>query len=86
MASDRELLEELVGRARRTETRVTKLSNHIGVDAGEEKPVYHREISTLDVTNRKASLDDILAAVPDLGMNGVDVYCGKDYLLTISKP
>jgi hypothetical protein len=37
---DRKLLEEIADRARRTETRVTKVANHLGIDAGGEKPTW----------------------------------------------
>lgn len=83
--SDRELLEELLGRARRTETRVTTVANHLGVDAGGDKPVLNRTARTLHVPTRKTSLDDILAAIGARD-GAVGVYCGEDYLLTVNVP
>jgi hypothetical protein len=63
------LLQELVDRARRTETRVTRISTHLGVDAGGEKPQL--DGSFLLVPNIKVSLEDILDALR--GFNGPEV-------------
>lgn len=74
------LLREIADRARRTETRVTKIANHIGVDAGGEKPKLRG--NTLYVPSLKTSLEDIVTAIG--GYTGtVSVYCGDDYLATV---
>jgi hypothetical protein len=80
--SDRELLEEVVQRARRTETRVTKIANHVGVEAGETKPMFN-EFGELHITHRKTSLDELLAALPAGHKGRVDIYCGDDFIVTL---
>lgn len=82
--TDRQLLEELTDRARRTETRVTKIANHMEIDAGGEKPRYDSVGNLIRVPTRKVSLDDILAAVPHGSQVGISLYCGDDFLGTIA--
>lgn len=73
--NDRELMEEAVTRARRIETRVTLIANHLGVDAGEQtKPSYDATGNRLLIASRKTSLDDILTATPH-GSRGVTIMC-----------
>lgn len=79
--TDRQLLEEIADRARRTETRVTKVANHIGVDAGGEKP---RIVGVeLRIPTIKTSLEDILEAIRG-SSQPVTIRCGDDYLGCIS--
>jgi hypothetical protein len=78
--TDRELLTELADRARRTETRVTKIANHLGVDAGGEKPRLRGNV--LHVPSLKTSLEDIVAAIGSHS-GPVSVHCGDDYLATV---
>ena len=82
--SDRELIEEMADRARRTETRVTKIANHIGVDAGGAKPRYEAAGNLIRVTSPKTALDEIIAAVPHGSQVGISLYCGNDFLGTIA--
>ena len=78
--TDRELLEEMVDRARRTETRVTKVAHHLGVDAGGEKP--QRVGNDLYVPSMRTSLEDIVAAIGD--HDGIlSVHCNNDYVASI---
>lgn len=86
--SEAELLQEIADRARRTETRLTKLALHMGVDAGGEKPQLTKGGTRLQVPTRKVSLDDMMAAVPAFRRNdhGIDVYYGDDYVCTLSWP
>src|SRR6184192_2133157 len=51
--SDRELLKESVQRARRTETRVTMIVEHLGLNAGGEKPRFHAAGNLIQVPSRK---------------------------------
>lgn len=81
-SKSRELLQEIADRARRTETRVTKVANHLGVDAGGEMPILSDDRSRIFVPSRKASIDDIMLVAPAAAT--VDVYCGDDYLFTLS--
>jgi hypothetical protein len=83
-SDDRKLLNEIADRARRTETRVTKIANHMGIDAGGEKPSFNPVTHTLTVPSRRTSLEDIIAAVPTMHQNMVRVVCGDDYMLTFS--
>lgn len=78
--SDRELLLEIADRARRTETRVTKVANHLGVDAGGEKPKLRGNV--LQVPSLRVSLEDIVTAIGD-HTGPVSVHCGDDYLATV---
>lgn len=80
--SDRELLEELAGRARRTENKVTILSNHMGVDITQTKPVYDKEKRTVWVKTAKTSLEDILEAMGD-NVVVAQVFCGERFLATV---
>jgi hypothetical protein len=81
--ADRELLQEIADRARRTETRVTKVANALGIDAGGEKPKLRG--NALYIPSLKTSLEDIIAALGDHPSYGpVEVYCGEDYLAKVS--
>lgn len=78
--TDRELLEEIAQRSRRTETRVTVVANHIGADVG-TKPELRG--SRLCVPSPKITLADIVAALD--GHTGLfSVYCGDDYLAQVA--
>lgn len=81
-------IREIRDRVRRTETRVTKVANHLGVDAGNEKPVLKVKLRELHITSRKCTLDELLAAVPaaERSGEGIDVYCGNDYIATVCWP
>lgn len=78
----KELLQEIADRARRTETRVTKVANHLGVEAGGEKPVCQG--GRLYIPSRRVSLEDIIAAIPRNPEGSVSVYCGDDYIVTVA--
>jgi hypothetical protein len=80
---DRKLLNEIADRARRTETRVTKVANHLGIDAGGEKPSICG--SELRVPTIKTSLEDIIAAIGNFD-GPITIRCGDDYLGTIYAP
>jgi hypothetical protein len=77
--TDRQLMEETAQRARRIETRVTMIANHLGIDAGAERPVLRG--NTLYVNSLKTSLEDIVTAIGSYS-GQVSVYCGEDYVLT----
>lgn len=82
--TDRQLLEEIAQRARRTETRVTKVTEKLGIDAGNDKPVWDNVHGRVNVPSRKVSLDEMLGAVPLAArqiLDNIPVYCGEDYLL-----
>jgi hypothetical protein len=79
-----ELLGEVADRARRTETRVTKIANHLEVDAGGEKPRFHSAGNFIKVPSRKVSLEDILAAIPRGQETAISLYCGDDFLGSIA--
>lgn len=81
--TDRQLLEEIAQRARRTETRVTKIAKSMGIDGGNDKP--HIRDNTLYVPSPKTALEDILAVLRTYdGMAPVAVCCGNTYLATIT--
>ncbi len=74
------ILNELVERARRTETRVTKVANHLGVEAGGTKSRV--DGGRIIVPSRHTTLEDILKAAPS--NDRYEVYCGNDYLMTVN--
>lgn len=80
--SDRALLKESVQRARRTETRVTMIADHLGLDTGGNKPVYDPVRRVVQVRTPKVSLQDILEAIED-DVAMVQVFCGNEHLASI---
>lgn len=82
--TDRQLIEETLDRSRRTETRVTKIANHLGVEAGGNKPVFNDTTRTLDIPSRKTSLDDIIAAIGDRPGGSIAVYCDGQLLVMVT--
>lgn len=81
-----DLIKQIADRARRTETRVTMIAHHLGVDAGGEKPTW--EDGNLFIPSPMCSLKDCIAAVPGHFREGVDVFVrdGKgreDYLTSL---
>lgn len=79
---DDEALREMLDRARRTETKVTKIAEHIGVDSGVTRPVFKH--GRLYVTSRKTTLDDVIGAIPSNQRDQeVDVMCGDDLLMVV---
>lgn len=84
--SDREIAEETLGRLRRVETKTTKVANHLGVDAGGDKPELNDVTGVLQVPSRKVSLDDVLDAVRGRdGIVSIAVYCGTEFLMTFRR-
>jgi hypothetical protein len=82
--ADRKLLREVADRCRRTETRVTMVANHIGVEAGGSKPVFDAQNHRMVVASRKTSIDDVLDAIPRDHRGDVYVCVGDDYLMTVN--
>ena len=80
--SDRELLKESVQRARRTETRVTMIVEHLGLNSGGEKPVYDPVHRRVQVKTPKVSLEDVLAAIKEDCVM-VQVFCGDQFLASV---
>lgn len=80
--SDRELLVESAQRARRMETRVTKLVNHFGLDAGGDKPTYDKVHRVVQVKTPKTSLSDILDAIEGECVM-VQVFCNGQFLASV---
>ena len=76
-------MKEILDRVRRTETRVTKVANHLGVESGVQRPSFRD--GKLQVTSRKVSLDELMAVVPpDHKGEVVDVICNGDLLATLT--
>lgn len=82
LRSDRELIEEMASRVRRTETKVTKVANHLGVDDIDfERPVYNAVENAVFVPSPKCTLEEVLAVIPkDRYM--VAIYKGAELLMT----
>jgi hypothetical protein len=81
-AEDRRLIGEIADRARRIETRVTKVANHLGIDAGGEKPYLMDGV--MYVPSMKVSLQDIVEA---MGATDVPIplYCGADFVVKLNQ-
>lgn len=78
----RDLIQEIADRARRTETRVTKIANHVGVDAGGEMPTLSPDRKRILVPSRRVALEDVLQVAP--AGETVEVYCGGDFMMMIN--
>lgn len=81
---DRELLQDIADRARRTETRVTKIANHLGVNAGESKPVFDPGARIVTIAHRKTAFDQILDAIPASFVKPVVVVCDKKVMAVVT--
>ena len=76
-------MQEILDRVRRTETRVTKVANHFGVESGVQRPTFRG--GKVQVTSRKVSLDELMTIVPpDYKGTVVDVMCNGDLLATLT--
>lgn len=80
--SDRQLLEEIAGRARRTETKATIIADHLGLDATGQKPVYDKVKRVVWVKTAKISLEEIMEAVENEVVM-VQVFCGEKFLASV---
>lgn len=65
------LLQEVVDRTRRTETRLTKYLEAIGFVTGARKPVWQG--GAIEVPSPATSLTDILSVVPDTWNPDADI-------------
>jgi hypothetical protein len=81
-AEDRKLIGEIADRARRIETRVTKVANHLGIDAGGEKPQLRGNM--LFIPSLKVSLQDIIDVIGNTS-EAIAIHCGDDYLVTVER-
>lgn len=79
--SDRELLEEMSARARRLETKTTKIANYLGVDVDAEKP--HIMDGVVYVSTLKVSLQDVVEAIGDT-TGPIPLYCGEDFIVRLN--
>lgn len=57
-----EQIKDTHDRMRRVETRITKLMQHMGVDAGGMRPIWRD--GTVIIPNPQTGFQDILSAVP----------------------
>lgn len=80
------MLQELVDRARRTETRVTQIANEMGIDPGTKRTAeIDLERKTISITNIKVSLSDILALMPADTRDGeYEIYCDGKYIVALA--
>lgn len=77
--------QEILERARRIETRVTRMMHALGVPSESQKAKFDESAGTLLVTSPHASLRECLLAIPETVEGTVDVYVGSDYVATISR-
>ena len=79
----RELIDEIAGRSRRMETKVTKIANHLGVDAGGARPVWVSP-GRIEIPSRDCSLQQCLAAVPHPWTEDVTIWIKDDYVMSFN--
>ncbi len=83
-------LKEMADRTRRTETKVSKIGNQMGIDSVTgDRPVWVSDRGEIEVPSSAVSLKEMLAVIPSRYINEIDVYVrssdGKrDWLVTIA--
>ena len=82
---DNEMIDEIAGRARRMETKITKIANHLGVDAGGARPVWVSP-GRIEIPSRDCSLSAILAAVPSSWTRAIAIYIKDEYVMSFDAP
>lgn len=83
MASDTQMIKELLDRVKRTETKVTKVALHFGVDAGQERPFVQGD--TIIVPNAKTTLEEVIMAIPPDDVEPFRIYRGDVFIGTFSR-
>lgn len=83
--SDRELLEELAGRARRTETKVSVISDHFDIELEGTKPIFDLSNKTIWVKTPKVTLEAVMDTISEVNEHhlAVAVRCGERHLMTV---
>jgi hypothetical protein len=85
-------LKEILTRSRRTETRLTTLMIHMGLDAQGQKPVFQDnraygeaidKRSAMQLPSIDCSMKSMLAAVPEGFRGMIDVLIGTDHVTTL---
>ena len=79
----RELIDEVAGRSRRLETKVTKIANHLGVEAGGARPVWVSP-GRIEIPSRDCSIQQCLAVVPGSWIEDVRVYIKNDFVMAFT--
>lgn len=82
-----QMTQEMLDRFRRVETKVTKIANHLGIDAGVEIPAW--ENGKITVTSIKCSLQEMLSVIPQDWPHDDEVVVyvkGGEYLFAMYPP
>jgi len=80
-----EAIEEIRGRTRRIETRLTKFMEKNGFDTEAKRPVWDRGRQALVIPSLDATLRECLAALPDASID-YEVRIGDDLVGYLGKP
>lgn len=79
--------KEVLDRARRIETRLTRLCTHVGVNIPTQRPMFGTppgQSARIVVPSPHSTLQEILDSVPEMWDGAVDVYLGADRVAVIS--
>lgn len=76
--------QEILDRVRRTETRVTKIGNHLGIDVGGGKPAWDSGQCRVVLPTSNCSLRECVEVIPEkFSGRPIDVYVGNEHFTTI---
>lgn len=75
--------EELLARARRTETRLTQLLVGLGIGTKADKPVFDQTHATIHIPSMHSSLQEILDSIPEGWHGKVGVCIRSTKVITI---
>lgn len=77
--------EELLARARRTETRLTQLLVGLGIGTKAEKPAFDQTHGTIQIPSMHSSMNEILDSIPEGWQGPVGVCIGAKPFATIER-
>jgi hypothetical protein len=76
------VINEILDRSRRIESRLTSFINKSGFTVLNKKPVWDGHMLSVTVPSREVSLDEVLAAIPAGVLDDVMViFAGKTYCI-----
>lgn len=81
------VLNEILDRVRRIETRVTITGRHVGADVGGGKPTWdknHDGSGRIDAPTSNVSINELMKVVPKGWDKGAHVYVNDEYLFSFT--